>query len=94
MTDPITSDSVVTAKPGLMASEIDGELVMMDESSGTYFSLDPVAAAIWHRLAEPASVSVVCASLLDEFDVDEATCHAETLAFLEELRAANLITFS
>ena len=79
-TAPITLQTVLVASPDLMASEVDGELVMMHVEKGSYYGLDPVAARIWESLKEPKSVDEVCTLMMQRYDVDEATCVAQALA--------------
>lgn len=93
MTDgTLTLDSIVTASTGLMVSEVDGELVMMDIVKGTYYGLDPVAARIWQAVAQPTSIADVCAQMLAQYEVDPATCEAEVLAFVADLEKAGLVS--
>lgn len=86
-----TLDSVVRATEGLISSEVDGQLVMMDIERGTYFGLDSTAARIWAGLAVPTRLSDLCQSLVEEYDVDPATCEAEVLGFVRELHSNGLV---
>ena len=90
-TAPITLQTVLVASPDLMASEVDGELVMMHVEKGSYYGLDPVAARIWQALQEPKSVDEVCALMMQRYDVDEATCRSEVTAFATQLLDEGLI---
>jgi hypothetical protein len=89
---PITLDTVIVATPGLMASEVDGELVMMHIEKGTYYGLDPVGARIWQLIAEPTSVGDVCTLLVERYEVDEDTCRTEVIAFATDMVAEGLVT--
>lgn len=92
-TEPVvTLDSVVTANAGLMASEVDGELVMMDVDKGTYYGLDPVGSRIWQELSEPTRLADVCARLRSNYDVDQDRCESEVLAFVADLQRNGLVT--
>jgi hypothetical protein len=88
---PITLDTVLVASPGLMASEVDGELVMMHIDKGTYYGLDPVAARIYQALAEPKSVGEVCELMLQKFEVDPDTCRTEVLSFSQDLLSEGIV---
>lgn len=87
----ITIHDRVAAKPGLVAAPMDKEMVMLDLELGQYFGLDDIAAVIWHQLADPVRVADLCAQLMEQYDVDETMCRADTLAFLNELHAAGLV---
>lgn len=88
----VTLETVVTANSGLMVSEVDGELVMMDIEKGTYYGLDPVAARIWQAVGQPTRVADVCAQMLEQFDVDQDRCEAEVLAFIADLQSSGLVS--
>lgn len=90
-TTTITIHDRVAAKPGLVAASMDKEMVMLDLELGQYFGLDDIAAVIWQRLAAPVRVVDLCAQLMEQYDVDEATCRVDTLAFLNDLHAAGLV---
>ena len=82
--DPST---VVVRSPAIMASEIDGEAVMLSVDTGTYYGLDPVGTDIWNLVAEPRSIADVCADLVERYEVEAETCHADVVEFLEVLIA-------
>jgi len=91
---PLTLDPVVTVASGLMSSEVDGELVMMDVERGAYYGLDPIAARIWAGIAEPVRLGDLCALLVAEYDIDKDTCEAEVLAFMTDLHSSGLIALN
>jgi hypothetical protein len=86
----LPSDTVVRNAPPLSAA-VDDHVVMLDPARGEYFGLDPVGSRIWELLAEPRPVDDLCATLVAEFDVDDATCRSEVLAFLDGLAAVELV---
>ena len=71
---------------------LDDEMLAMDERAGYFYSMNPTAHRIWELLAQPQTVSALCAQLRQEYDVDEATGLRETLRLLEQLQEARLIT--
>lgn len=77
-----------------IAGRIDNDLVMMDIDRGKYFSLNPVATRIWELLETPRELSEICLQLREEFDVEEARCHAETSACLSEMVDLGLLSES
>lgn len=88
----INVDSVVVRSSEVMASAVDKELVMMDLQRGMYYGLDGIGADIWERLAQPVRVSDLCDQLVQEYDVDRATCAQDVTAFLLELLEQELVT--
>lgn len=84
-------DSVVLAKPDLVAAPMDDKLVMLDLRQGKYFGLDDIATVIWTRIAVPIRVSDLCEQLIDQYTVDRETCQSDTLAFLAQLHEEGLL---
>ena len=88
----LSLNSTVARNPGVVESEIDGEVVAMDIESGGLYGLDPVGSRIWHLIAEAVPVSDVCAKLLSEYEVETAACERDVLSLLSELYAEKLIS--
>ncbi len=87
----ISLESVVRRSSEVMASQVDNELVMMDIERGMYYALNPVGADIWERLTEPQTVADLCAQLMQQYDVDQATCEADVLAVLNDMAENGLL---
>jgi ACT domain-containing protein len=56
------------------------------------FALNPVATHVWNVLTDAASVEQLVASVCATFEVDEEQAERDVTAFLEELRAADLVS--
>lgn len=78
-------------KSGLVATEIDGETVMMSVEQGTYFGLDAIAGEIWKMLERPTSIAELCGQLLEEFDVTEEACYCDVRDLIDNLLANQLV---
>ncbi|MCK9624977.1 MAG: PqqD family peptide modification chaperone [Bacteroidales bacterium] len=82
----ISLDSRVQKKDNnLIISELDNDLVMMDIESGSYLSLNKTGRVIWEQLEQPIVVVNLIQQLMTRFLVDEKTCTAETLDFLNKI---------
>ncbi len=77
--------------PGLHARRMGDETVMFHPPAGEYFALGSVGTRIWSLLEQPITVAEICDRLRDEFAVDEDRCRDDVMAFIAELRAANLL---
>ena len=75
----------------IVESKIADEVVMLDMESGFYFGLNSVASDIWSMLEHPISVGEIVASLLAQYEVDQATCTAETKDIIEEMLKHRLV---
>jgi hypothetical protein len=73
------------ASDDALARVLDGELVMLDVESGTYFGINTVGTRIWELLTAGESVAAARAQLLREFDVDEATLRQDMQALVSQL---------
>jgi hypothetical protein len=87
----LTRASTVVQSGAILQSEIGGEVVALDIDKGYYYGLNQVGSRVWALMAEPASVSSICGALLEEFDVDPATCASEVLELLEEMRTKGML---
>lgn len=72
-------------------SELDGEAVILDMQSGTYYGLDPVGARVWQLIQQPKALSEIRNVLLAEYDVDPEICDRDLTALLNALQAEGLI---
>lgn len=75
-----------------VASElIDGEAIIIDLSTGMYFSLDRVGGRIWDLLASQVSLAGILERLLDEYEVDAEVAREDLENLATQLLAENLI---
>lgn len=81
---------IVRAKQNIV-SDMDGEKVMLDIASGKYYNLGAVGGAIWDLLEQPMTVKQLVDELVKQYDVEQAVCEEQVLAFLEQLSAEGLI---
>ena len=84
-------DSCIVRDPDLVATEMDGELVMMSIERGEYFGLNRVGSRIWELLHSPMRMHELCDRLEQEFEIDAARCREEVLAFVGELLEQGLV---
>jgi hypothetical protein len=85
---------IVQRRADLLASDMQGETVMLDMVSGYYFAMDSVGGRIWQLLEHASTVAQVCQSLQQEYEVDEATCQREVSEFIDELLKHHLVTIT
>ncbi len=87
----ITMDTTISQTKDIVASDIDGEVVMMSIEDGAYYGIDSVGSRIWELIETPRRVSDLIEKLMEEFKVDRPTCEKDVLKFLEELQKNNTI---
>ena len=87
----ITDETLVKRNPEMLASEIDGEKVMMSMDKGEYFGLNQVGSRIWELIEEEIEVNGLIDKMLEEFDVEASECKEDVIGFLNELNEKGLI---
>ena len=83
--------SIVVCADQNLSCDLQGEAVVLNLESGTYFGLNPLGARIWELVQKPAKVSFVRDELLKEYNVDPSQCEVDLLSFLRQLHAHGLI---
>jgi hypothetical protein len=76
---------------GLKWREIDGEMVAVDVRTSTYLTANPSGMALWEPLSAGTSKEALVDRLVDAFGVGRDRAAADVDAFIEELRARDLL---
>jgi hypothetical protein len=91
MKPKITLESSIQRNPGMVTSNLDGELVMMSVENGEYYGLDEIGSRIWELMEKPIVIEKLIHCLTLEFEVERQECEQDTLEFLEDLFSRKLI---
>ena len=83
--------TVICRTPDLMATELDDITVMFRAEKEKYYGFETVGSRIWQLLEAPTTVAALCDVLLQEFDVSREQCEQETLDFVRQLHAEDLV---
>ena len=75
----ISLDSSVELSDDAIFREMDGEAVILNLESGTYFGLDPVGTRIWQLVEKHGSLRVVFEQMRQEFDVESEVLERDLL---------------
>ena len=81
-------------KEGYLLREIAGSTVVVPVGRADFsgmITLNGTAALLWSRLSEGATEEELCAAMLAEYDVSEERAAADVSAFVQSLRAAELL---
>ena len=89
----VSLSSRVRIPDGILSNLLEDELVLLNLSTGTYFSLDPVGTRIWQLIQSKrtSSLKTVLEMLLTEYDVDNARCARELLRLISRLQENQLL---
>ncbi|PES69079.1 PqqD family protein [Bacillus cereus] len=82
---------VVNQNEGTIASDMDGEKVMMSVRNGKYYNLGRMGGEIWELIKSPVEVKRVVSILMSQYDVSQSDCEDQVLSFLEGLYKDELI---
>src|SRR5260370_39432478 len=83
--------AVVVAAGDVLASDFGSEMVILNLGDGVYYGLEDVGIRIWHLVRKPTTVAVVCATLLQEYDIDLASCERDVRELLGSLAERGLV---
>ncbi|HYM23840.1 MAG TPA: PqqD family protein [Vicinamibacterales bacterium] len=89
MSLPTLRDSI-SIPDDVLFRDLDGEAVVLNLKSGTYFGLNPVATRMWQLMTEQRALTRVLESLIDEYDADPKVLEADLLELTRQLSAAGL----
>lgn len=83
--------SVIKKKSGIEAVDLAGEKVITDFNAGNYYMLTGVGGVIWNMLEKEITPEQIIKNLLAEYDVDEETCKADVMEYLNEVEKLGYI---
>lgn len=86
-----TLDASVVQSKGNIASDMDGEKVLMSIENNKYYNLGQVGGVIWDLIQTPTTVSKLVTTLMSEYEVEETECEEQVISFLNLLSKEDLI---
>ncbi|MBI4955636.1 MAG: PqqD family protein [Myxococcales bacterium] len=89
--DAPPDDQPLRVPPDVLSRMLDGEAVILDLTSGTYFGLDAVGSRIWELIQAGATPRQIRTTLCEEFEVDDATVAQDLAKLVATLRAKGLL---
>jgi Coenzyme PQQ synthesis protein D (PqqD) len=90
----LSLESRVAINEDVVSRELEGEAVILNLESGTYFGLDQVGTRIWSLLQEDGSLRRTFDAIHQEYDVAQEILERDILRLVEELRAKGLVSLS
>jgi len=87
----LTLQTRVVASPDVVHRELDGEAVLLNLETGTYFGLDEVGTRVWSCLAEATDLAAIHRTLLDEYEVAADRLEADLIALVGALADQGLV---
>jgi hypothetical protein len=71
--------------------DLAGEAVLLDPEAGIYFGLNEVGTRAWNLLGPGATLEIVHAALLAEYDAPPEKIWVDLLALIRDLLAHRLV---
>lgn len=81
----------ISIPEGVMVRHLEGEAVLLNLNTESYFGLDDVGTRMWTSLTESASIEAACDLLQNEYDVAPEQLHSDLCIFIDKLLEAGLI---
>jgi hypothetical protein len=79
------------ASPDAFASPVGDETVLLQVKRGVYYGLDAMGTRIWEGLNEGRSPTEICERIAAEFGVPIETVETDARAFLQDLKANEIV---
>ena len=77
--------------PDAFATEVDSQAVILQYSTGTYYTLNEVGTRIWHLLEEKKSLQEILTILQREYSATQAQLQHDLLTLVQQLKEKELL---
>ncbi|MFC2152306.1 lasso peptide biosynthesis PqqD family chaperone [Bacteroidota bacterium] len=87
----ITLDTVIQQNHEILASDLDGEKVMMSIHHGEYYGLGKTGTFIWDQIEQPVKISDLIKRITEKYNIDKEQCFKDISVFIMDLIEKDLI---
>jgi len=87
----LTLDTDLRIPEAVLFTTVDGDAVLLNTRSNTYFSLTEVGARLWNLLSGGSSFRAAYESILEEYEVDGAQLECDLLDLVGHLSENGLV---
>jgi hypothetical protein len=87
----VSLTNIVRISDDVVFRELDGEAVLLNLETGTYFGLDEVGSRIWQFIEQYGSLSTVLDEIVREFDVDRPVAERDLIDLVGQLVSRGLV---
>ena len=87
---PITLTQRLLRSEDVLFQNLDGEAVLLDLASETYFGLNEVGTRVWELLESSRSLGEIATLLQSEYEVESARAESDVLGLATRLIEAGL----
>jgi hypothetical protein len=90
MTD-VSLTSTARVSDDVVFRELDGEAVLLDLETGTYFGLDSVGTRIWQLIGDSGTLATILDRIVAEYEVERSTARTDLLDLVQALADRGLV---
>lgn len=94
MTEKVSLESVVAISEQTVSRELEGEAVILNLQTGTYFGLSEVGTRIWALIQEHGLLRRVFEVMQEEYEVAAPALQTDILQLVDELHSKGLVTLA
>ena len=87
----VTLTDKVSVSKDVLASEVENEIVLLNQATGKYFTLDDVGTRMWKLIVQHGQLAPVKQALLAEYDVEAQQLEQDLLTLTDKLVANALL---
>ncbi|MEO8077013.1 MAG: PqqD family protein [Acidobacteriota bacterium] len=87
----LAADAAIAHAEGLVASDVNGEVVILSIEAGHFFHLNPTGSRIWNLLDGPMTVAALSATMAERFAVGADECRRDVTEFVEAMLDKGLL---
>jgi len=77
--------SQVQIPKSIAVHDLQGELLLLNTTTGVCVSLDPMGSRMWQLIQEQHALHKVLDALLHEYEVTEAQCEQDLLSYVAQM---------
>ena len=91
MGQELADDTKLVAVQDNLTSDVEGEKVVLQTETETYYGIEGVGATAWDLLQQPHSIAELQEAIVSEYDVDPERCRRDLEAFVTDLVENGLV---
>lgn len=87
----INLNTTIQRNKEILASDLDGEKVMMSIEKGEYYGLGKTGTFIWNNIEESIKIAELIKLIIENYNVDKKQCFEDIAPFIKDLIEKELI---
>jgi phage baseplate assembly protein W len=85
------ADAHIARAEGLVASDVNGEVVILSIEVGHFFHLNATGSRIWNLLDAPMTLAALSAAMAERFAVGADECRRDVTEFVQSMLERGLL---